>query len=114
MRISDWSSDVCSSDLKIRIADTVVKTAVQPSIERAQLSAPPALASAAPPAPPATSPPAESPSPAASEKPATPQATPNRPEERRVGKECVSPVRSRWSPDHKKKNKKTKTHHTYR
>src|SRR3546814_18268256 len=27
-----------------------------------------------------------------------------RSEERRVGKECVSTVRSRWSPDHKKKN----------
>src|SRR3546814_13840653 len=30
-----------------------------------------------------------------------------RSEERRVGKECVSTCRSRWSPDHyKKKNKK--------
>src|SRR3546814_17507985 len=27
-----------------------------------------------------------------------------RSEERRVGKECVSTCRSRWSPDHKKKN----------
>src|SRR3546814_13693439 len=27
-----------------------------------------------------------------------------RSEERRVGKECVSPSRSRWSPDHEKKN----------
>src|SRR3546814_15928936 len=26
-----------------------------------------------------------------------------RPEERRVGKECVSTCRSRWAPDHKKK-----------
>src|SRR3546814_20931028 len=26
--------------------------------------------------------------------------------ERRVGKECVSTCRSRWSPDHSKKNKK--------
>src|SRR3546814_16370463 len=32
-----------------------------------------------------------------------------RSEERRVGKECVSPCRSRWSPYHKKKNKYTKT-----
>src|SRR3546814_13957317 len=31
-----------------------------------------------------------------------------RSEERRVGKECVSTCRSRWSPDHKKKkNKRT-------
>src|SRR3546814_17962210 len=28
-----------------------------------------------------------------------------RSEERRVGKECVSTCRSRWSPNHKKKNK---------
>src|SRR3546814_14557968 len=28
---------------------------------------------------------------------------PDRPEERRVGKECVSTCRSRWSPSHKKK-----------
>src|SRR3546814_14029924 len=28
-----------------------------------------------------------------------------RSEERRVGKECVSPCRSRWSPYHYKKNK---------
>src|SRR3546814_20983468 len=34
-----------------------------------------------------------------------------RSEERRVGKECVSPCRSRWSPYHKKKNKRKKTHH---
>src|SRR3546814_11773478 len=30
----------------------------------------------------------------------------NRSEERRVGKECVSTCRSRWSPYHKKKKKK--------
>src|SRR3546814_13905199 len=30
-----------------------------------------------------------------------------RSEERRVGKECVSTCRSRWSPYHKKKKKKT-------
>src|SRR3546814_12552655 len=29
-----------------------------------------------------------------------------RSEERRVGKECVSTCRSRWSPDHSKKKKK--------
>src|SRR3546814_12400953 len=32
---------------------------------------------------------------------------PSRSEERRVGKECVSTCRSRWSPDHEKKKKKT-------
>src|SRR3546814_14843986 len=30
---------------------------------------------------------------------------PSRSEERRVGKECVSPCRSRWSPYHYKKKK---------
>src|SRR3546814_20723091 len=32
-----------------------------------------------------------------------------RSEERRVGKECVSPCRSRWSPYHLKKNTDTNT-----
>src|SRR3546814_12851492 len=32
-----------------------------------------------------------------------------RSEERRVGKECVSTCRSRWSPDHYKKQKKKRT-----
>src|SRR3546814_16709191 len=33
-----------------------------------------------------------------------------RSEERRVGKECVSTCRSRWSPYHKKKKKQKTTH----
>src|SRR3546814_13793975 len=32
------------------------------------------------------------------------RSLPRRSEERRVGKECVSTCRSRWSPYHKKKN----------
>src|SRR3546814_19918154 len=35
-----------------------------------------------------------------------------RSEERRVGKECVSTCRSRWSPDHYNKKKKKKKPHT--
>src|SRR3546814_18190281 len=35
----------------------------------------------------------------------------NRSEERRVGKECVSTCRSRWSPYHEKKNQKSNKHH---
>src|SRR3546814_17051400 len=35
-----------------------------------------------------------------------------RSEERRVGKECVSTCRSRWSPYHKKKNKNRITNQT--
>src|SRR3546814_14215088 len=34
--------------------------------------------------------------------------SPNRSEERRVGKECVSTCRSRWSPYHEKKKKTTR------
>src|SRR3546814_11178328 len=33
-----------------------------------------------------------------------------RSEERRVGKECVSTCRSRWSPDHKKKKNNKQAH----
>src|SRR3546814_19708151 len=78
MRISDWSSDVCSSDL--------------PSCNR-------------PPSP-------HHPSPAAGRQfprrrrhrpPPTAALRPSRSEERRVGKECVSTCRSRWSPYHTKK-----------
>src|SRR3546814_14525632 len=36
------------------------------------------------------------------------QARQPRSEERRVGKECVSTCRSRWSPSHSKKKKRTK------
>src|SRR3546814_5190081 len=71
MRISDWSSDVCSSDLYATLptASAVSST----SSAEGEGSRPPA-------APRAT--------------------TPERSEERRVGKECVSTCRSRWSPYH--------------
>src|SRR3546814_14559625 len=35
-----------------------------------------------------------------------------RSEERRVGKECVSTCRSRWSPHHSKKKQQTQKRHT--
>src|SRR3546814_16186372 len=100
MRISDWSSDVCSSDLLIEFGDTeICKT--YPDFEedlyvtaeaeafvkwhagqltwsqatgdgRIQLDGPPSLV----------------------------RAFPTRSEERRVGKECVSTCSSRWSPYH--------------
>src|SRR3546814_18571695 len=99
MRISDWSSDVCSSDLMIAasFADSLaaivifygigigvgVGFAYVPAIgtvqrwfvlRRGQAS--------------------------------------GRSEERRVGKECVSTCRSRWSPYHEKKKKQTNTKQT--
>src|SRR3546814_11433898 len=82
MRISDWSSDVCSSDLlapdagPAAIGDaslwgygrTMTNEAAQFSVRLLDL----------------------------------PNA---RSEERRVGKECVSTSRSRWAPNNQKKNK---------
>src|SRR3546814_10838602 len=72
MRISDWSSDVCSSDLRLDRGEAPVifgdgKQSMDMvyvgDIARANILA-------------------------------------ARSEERRVGKECVSTCRSRWSPDH--------------
>src|SRR3546814_4832909 len=68
MRISDWSSDVCSSDLGNGQGSHVEQV---PYIERY---------------PPDTT--------------ACIFWLKNRSEERRVGKECVSTCRSRWSPYH--------------
>src|SRR3546814_17802150 len=73
MRISDWSSDVCSSDL--------IDCRIWPGVGSARVST--CLA--------------------ASHRPARITARAHRSEERRVGKECVSTCRSRWSPYHYKK-----------
>src|SRR3546814_4356355 len=98
MRISDWSSDVCSSDLDreepqaVRVLPGAVSTyaggesCVGPSFtashtaarhvaafyDRVSIWRPPGKR----------------------------RRDRNRSEERRVGKECVSTCRSRWSPDH--------------
>src|SRR3546814_3041935 len=71
MRISDWSSDVCSSDLcsKGSASHCISSPPLRPEV------------------------------------PPTGRAVPDcrscdRSEERRVGKECVSTCRSRWSPYH--------------
>src|SRR3546814_9255089 len=84
MRISDWSSDVCSSDLVDEriLADGSVLTALDEHAVRSALA--PQL------------------------KAGGYQAVAicllnayvNRSEERRVGKECVRTCRSRWSPYH--------------
>src|SRR3546814_3562105 len=68
MRISDWSSDVCSSDLTSQ-RKSRPREAMDHTIE-SELS----LRSA--------------------------RRFSRRSEERRVGKECVSTCRSRWSPSH--------------
>src|SRR3546814_4768231 len=69
MRISDWSSDVCSSDLITKRNAPVIPRVNNHQNQRANRA------------------------------PAR-MATPTRSEERRVGKECVSTCRSRWSPYH--------------
>src|SRR3546814_13739428 len=86
MRISDWSSDVCSSDLQSENAlrrssfSASKPMLVQTSVVTRWVLRHASVGSA------------------------------NRSEERRVGKECVSTCRSRWSPYHEKK----KTHRTTR
>src|SRR3546814_20216365 len=90
MRISDWSSDVCSSDLvvvsglpnmmPIFIRIWLMKMTMQFDFEIEPVNLRSAwLISRA--------------------------CRPTRSEERRVGKECVSTCRSRWSPYHSKKKK---------
>src|SRR3546814_20128262 len=89
MRISDWSSDVCSSDLLDACESPM------PSSERINRNRPsrgPASATRIMPSP--------------SGKAYFKLFVRNRSEERRVGKECVSQCRSRWSPYHEN-NKRT-------
>src|SRR3546814_11039139 len=104
MRISDWSSDVCSSDLRRHIGGRIAAVDVEHRIAElllhrlARIAAKelvvfvhrlrdhaevkllglPRLAIHV-------------------------ERKAFRSEERRVGKECVSTCRSRWSPDHEKK-----------
>src|SRR3546814_7366261 len=73
MRISDWSSDVCSSDLIERATTCDGLRLVSPYLGPVSLGR--------------------------QENGETRMLT-LRSEERRVGKECVSTCRSRWSPDH--------------
>src|SRR3546814_20390735 len=83
MRMSDWSSDVCSSDLGPTIAGNRHKPPT--SVIRPRLiNISPNLASS---------------------EAMRISAKSVRSEERRVGKECVSTCRSRWSPYHYKKKK---------
>src|SRR3546814_18820159 len=100
MRISDWSSDVCSSDLGwVDRASRVMKgvedpLALYPNIKRwfQGVDARPAVTRARM---------------VASAVEFKKVNDEERAEERRVGKACVSTCRSRWSPYHY--NKKIKT-----
>src|SRR3546814_13725188 len=101
MRISDWSSDVCSSDLLDEVAEErgvgrkfhMVDVSVEGLVHSEhQLGHACFLSALCPFVHPCR----------ASDRRAS------RSEERRVGKECVSTCRSRWSPYHEKKNNKNK------
>src|SRR3546814_11015656 len=93
MRISDWSSDVCSSDLMVDQLGHR-RLAQGDEVDR----------------------PAEGRGITDPVQPTAFQLAPDQPlgqerrarsEERRVGKECVSTCRSRWSPYHSQKNENT-------
>src|SRR3546814_4786302 len=79
MRISDWSSDVCSSDLPCPPRRRQPAALVD---RRGRLGRPQPRRHAA------------------RRLPAPDRRDGGRSEERRVGKECVSTCRSRWSPYH--------------
>src|SRR3546814_19096180 len=112
MLISDWSSDVCSSDLLARTPARVAARSFEPRWARRAAI----VLSAA--VPPIAEPSAEldscrvcSPRFLAAATESLTKETGSksrRSEERRVGKECVSTCRSRWSPSHYKKTKNTK------
>src|SRR3546814_17436367 len=90
MRISDWSSDVCSSDLRVTWIATSPWSGAYST-----------ACNGYPPCRVATARSGSTKSPNS----ASPSATcALRSEERRVGKECVSTCRSRWSSYHLKKN----------
>src|SRR3546814_3027690 len=87
MRISDWSSDVCSSDLLgARAAERCAELLQQHRLARARLAADRDIVIAG------------------SVFEWRPEeglaAAADSSEERRVGQECVSTCRSRWSPSH--------------
>src|SRR3546814_14763330 len=95
MRISDWSSDVCSSDLRYRTDPRRWVDPMRPG------SSSPAAASARTALRAGSQKARDLPEPV---EVASTVCRPDRSEERRVGKECVSTCRSRWSPYHYKKN----------
>src|SRR3546814_1278175 len=81
MRISDWSSDVCSSDLQGLISQDQLRIAL---MEQEQNNIPLGLIQDG----------------FIGEERRLEWVDGLRSEERRVGKECVSTCRSRWSPYH--------------
>src|SRR3546814_17591045 len=103
MRISDWSSDVCSSDLA-RLFDFLDLRGDEADLAGAKIGQLDALGGEA------AHPVDQVLRAALHEADVQPLG---RSEERRVGKECVSTCRSRWSPYHykKKSNIQSNTQH---
>src|SRR3546814_10981739 len=108
MRISDWSSDVCSSDLG-RAGQYRLRIAVARSAQGRPYRARPRIDG-------------DDASREICQSPHRPvvgwaetEGRAGRSEERRVGKECVSKCRSRWSTYHTKKKKlnKVTARHTH-
>src|SRR3546814_16999659 len=96
MRISDWSSDVCSSDLACRPAHRDARRAIPARRDPGGVAGRRAGARGVR---------VRRCRCRRARRPALP-ARAARSEERRVGKECVSTCRSRWSPYHYKKKTK--------
>src|SRR3546814_15065080 len=113
MRISDWSSDVCSSDLSFSFAPRpaapapVAEESIEPEVQEVPFAA--TETEAAPVAEDRDPAPGFSLNDTAEAEVAAEEETMElRSEERRVGKECVSPGRSRgWALQSKKKKKKS-------
>src|SRR3546814_11090082 len=101
MRISDWSSDVCSSDLRFREGEEAVIRVTNRLKEIASIHwhgilLPPGMDGV-----PGVSFAGIAPGETFTYRfPLLQSGTYWRSEERRVGKECVSTCRSRWSPYH--------------
>src|SRR3546814_13857597 len=91
MRISDWSSDVCSSDLPGLCPMVVKRKNIESSSNGMSLRLSERLAL----------------NPALSPISACPRqfGGMRRSDERRVGKECVSTYRNRWAPNNENNNK---------
>src|SRR3546814_13401259 len=105
MRISDWSSDVCSSDLfGGRLRRKTIKARIVGAGQLQHLDAVPSVGDIG-----------EERGVGRSDDHILGiiERAAKRSEERRVGKECVSTCRSRWSPNHEKK-KYTKYMYTNR
>src|SRR3546814_12553866 len=114
MRISDWSSDVCSSDLETSSTSEGPRASLTPDIVRPRSDRAPAQTQPAPStatvlpsglATTCTGVPLSRNSLALSRKHASERHHhPLRSEERRVGQRCISTLRSHWSPYLTKKN----------